>query len=127
MRRSWRVVPGRYEVPGAAERKRGRVSESVTRHREYDSTKGCGGLRLGLIRPTRLACLPTSPVKCPFKHRLFWIAQSREDIFSDLFDQLLAPEWIAHIVVDNPDVLEVERHIVLVRGNKHDRLIESVR
>jgi hypothetical protein len=30
----------------------GRVSESVTRHHEYDSTKGCGGLRLRLIHPT---------------------------------------------------------------------------
>lgn len=42
------------------------------------------------------------------------VLQGRKDILCDFFDQLGAPEWVSHVIVDNTHVPNVEGHIVLV-------------
>ena len=49
------------------------------------------------------------------EQRLARVLQCRYHVLSHLVDQTLSPEWIAHVVVDDTDVLQIERNIFLIR------------
>src|SRR5579859_2113350 len=37
-----------------------------------------------------------------------------------------APEWVCLVIKDGPDVAQVKRHVLLVRGNEDDRFLQSM-
>ena len=51
------------------------------------------------------------------EHCLFGVLNGGQDIFSDLLNQFVPPEGIAHVVVDDADMLKIKRNIFFSRGD----------
>ncbi len=46
---------------------------------------------------------------------LFWILKRGQNILSDFFYQLSSPEWIRHVIINDPNVLKIEWNILFSR------------
>src|SRR5665213_338336 len=62
----------------------------------------------------------------PSEDRFSGILQSRQNVLGNFRYQLLAPEWVQDVVIDDTDVLYVEGNVFLVRRHQHNRLLQGM-
>src|SRR6266404_3014496 len=60
------------------------------------------------------------------QNRVLWVLKSREDILRHFLNQLLPPERVILVVVNDAHVLDIKRNIVLIRGDQHNGLAERM-
>ena len=53
-------------------------------------------------------------VKRPSEDGFVRILDGGYDVLCNLLDKLVTPKWVAYIIVDDSDVLEIERHVVTI-------------
>ncbi len=85
------------------------------------------GQRRAAKRSGRWSAMLDSPTlhRLP-QNRFAWVLEGRQHVLRDLRDELLAPERIEDIVIDHPNVLDVERNILLVGRHEHHGLLKRV-
>src|SRR2546422_698858 len=80
-------------------------------------------------RPSRAVSksqLRFSPDELSSKDGFFGILEGRHDILGDLFQKFSAPEWVRHVIVNHPNMMEVKGHILVVRRHQNHGFVECV-
>ena len=85
---------------------------------ERSEGEGWRGRRVRVIR--RFRWLQSTLFLWPFENSFFWILEGGENVLSNLVNQFLTPKWVRHIVVDDPNVMEIERHVFFIGGYENN-------